>query len=65
MLYDIREETKHQCCFHIYRGALWMVIPDGHVVEKCCKCGNMRTVHIEHRLDRIPICKLSSLAHGW
>lgn len=36
-------------CFHIVRGPWWMVVPDGHVLEKCCKCPRTRTVHAEHR----------------
>lgn len=29
-----------------------MVIPDGHVLEKCCKCEATQLVHCEHRADR-------------
>ena len=25
-----------------------MVVPDGHVVQKCCHCLAMRAVHAEH-----------------
>lgn len=38
----------HLHCWHAYRGAIFMVIPDGHMVQKCCKCPATRTVHVEH-----------------
>jgi hypothetical protein len=25
-----------------------MVIPDGHIVQECCKCKSHRTVHVDH-----------------
>lgn len=37
-----------ECCWHFYVGAIWMVVPEGHVVEQCCACGASRTVHREH-----------------
>ena len=44
-----KTQEEHECCFHLYGGPIWMVIPDGHVVEKCCQCNCTRTVHAEHR----------------
>lgn len=41
-------ECGHTHCYHMYTGAIWMVVPDGHVVQKCCKCTSTRTVHIDH-----------------
>lgn len=38
----------HKHCYHPFGGVLSMVIPDGHVVQKCCKCPNTRTVHASH-----------------
>jgi hypothetical protein len=35
-------------CFHLFTGPIWMIIPDGQVLEKCCKCGATRLVHIDH-----------------
>lgn len=49
LLESLQTKSKHTCCFHTFRGPLMMVVPDGHVVEKCCECDCMRTVHIEHR----------------
>lgn len=43
-----RTTQKHEHCFHAYRGVLHMVVPDGHVVLKCCKCPEMKTEHREH-----------------
>ena len=40
---------EHKHCWHDYRGAIWMVIPDGHIVQKCCKCPKTRVIHAEHR----------------
>lgn len=45
-------ETNHQHCFHTFRGPIWMVVPDGHVLEKCCKCETTRLIHIEHTQGR-------------
>lgn len=46
----MKEYTQDTCshCWHHYRGAILMVIPDGHVVQECCKCHQHRTVHAEH-----------------
>src|SRR5438094_5250299 len=50
MQYDMAKPTNHTHCWHVYRGAIWMVLPDGHVLEKCCLCPATRTVHVEHLL---------------
>lgn len=39
---------RHEHCWHAFRGPIWMVIPDGHMVQKCCQCEATRTVHVEH-----------------
>lgn len=36
------------CCWHLFHGALWSVLPDGCIVQKCCKCSNTRTIHKDH-----------------
>jgi len=51
ILQAIKSQKEHEHCFHIFRGPIWMVIPDGHVIEKCCMCDATRTVHAEHRAD--------------
>lgn len=38
----------HQHCFHDYRGPIHMVIPDGHILQKCCRCTSTRTIHVDH-----------------
>ena len=43
---DVRQEHEH--CYHALRGPIWMVVPDGHIVQKCCKCENRRTIHADH-----------------
>jgi hypothetical protein len=35
-------------CYHRYHGVIWMVVPDGHMVMQCCKCGDMELEHREH-----------------
>lgn len=42
------DDTKHEHCWHLFRGPLMMVMPDGHVAEKCCECQAMRTIHAGH-----------------
>lgn len=39
---------NHGHCWHAYQGPIWMVIPDGHVVQKCCQCPATRTIHQDH-----------------
>lgn len=34
---------------HLHHGPIHMVVPDGHVVESCCICQALRTIHMEHR----------------
>jgi len=38
--------TDH--CYHIYQGSFMRVLPDGHVLQKCCNCCSTRTVHKDH-----------------
>lgn len=45
---DRNEKDGHWHCWHQFHGPIWMVIPDGHTVQKCCKCDAVRTVHVEH-----------------
>lgn len=42
------KESSHNHCWHIYRGPIWMVIPDGHVLQKCCKCDATQMAHVDH-----------------
>lgn len=50
--YDLQpKEQNHEHCFHAYRGAIHMVVPDGHVLEKCCKCETTRMIHVDHQFD--------------
>lgn len=46
-----RQKPNHEHCWHMHRGPIWMVIPDGHVVQKCCKCPHTRTIHSDHMFD--------------
>lgn len=38
----------HTHCWHVFRGPLLMVVPDGHVVQKCCGCATTRVIHADH-----------------
>lgn len=40
--------NTHVHCWHIYTGAIWMVIPEGCVVEECCTCRSTRVRHLGH-----------------
>ena len=36
-------------CWHLHTGPLLMVVPEGHVVEKCCQHPEAtRLVHVDH-----------------
>lgn len=35
-------------CWHAYQGMIHMVVPNGHVLQKCCHCEATRTVHADH-----------------
>lgn len=39
-------------CWHFFRGASYAVLPDGHVVMKCCKCPATDTIHRDDLRDR-------------
>lgn len=39
---------RHEHCWHAFRGPLLMVVPDGHIVQKCCSCKATRTIHVDH-----------------
>lgn len=41
-----KKDCNH--CWHLHKGPLMMVIKEGHVVQSCCKCQNMRQVHRAH-----------------
>lgn len=36
------------CCWHLSQGMMHMVVPEGHVVLKCCQCSAVRTEHFDH-----------------
>lgn len=44
-------ERCHEHCWHAFRGPIWMVIPDGHILQKCCGCDAKRTIHIDHAYE--------------
>ena len=48
------DPTPHQHCYHALRGIIAMVIPNGHTVQKCCKCEAIRTIHIDHANSWLP-----------
>ncbi len=39
--------------WHLYTGPILMVIPHGHVVQDCCVCNALRTIHKGHVKPRI------------
>jgi hypothetical protein len=38
-------------CWHAHEGPYMMVLRDGHILQKCCKCQGTRTVHRAHAND--------------
>lgn len=44
--------TEHEHCWHLFRGGVMIVLPDGYIVQKCCKCSEARQVHAEHVGER-------------
>ena len=47
---DMLECDGHYAhCYHVFRGSIAIVLRDGFIAEKCCKCGAKRTIHAEHR----------------
>lgn len=49
----------HEHCYHLYTGPLYMSVPDGHVVLKCCKCPKLKTT----LADCVPLTR-SEADHG-
>ena len=43
-----------QHCWHLKQGPIYMVVNDGHVVQKCCHCGAIRQVHRDHIREAKP-----------
>lgn len=41
-------KKSHEHCFHLYQGIIYMCLPDGHVMLKCCKCDEKKTEHRDH-----------------
>lgn len=48
MMKIMQSKAGHECCYHMYHGSILMVVPDGHIVQKCCKCACIRTTHADH-----------------
>jgi hypothetical protein len=42
---------KH--CWHHFSGPIWMVLKDGQIVQKCCKCDATRVVHQDHAHEQV------------
>jgi hypothetical protein len=42
--------SKEVCnhCWHAFRRAFMMVLPNGYVLQECCKCHEHRTIHADH-----------------
>ncbi len=48
------DPPSHQHCYHAIRaggGIVAWVIPKSHIVEICCKCDSIRTIHVDHAAD--------------
>lgn len=42
------DDQPHECCWHAYEGPSMVVLEDGHILQKCCKCPATRTIHKDH-----------------
>jgi len=40
--------NNHTHCWHLFFGSIHMVIPNGHVIQECCSCETIRTIHRDH-----------------
>ena len=58
-----KKDCNH--CWHPHTGPLMMVIKEGHVVQSCCKCQDMRQVHRGHSYPSLNPSKLPGSFRGW
>ena len=40
------EKCHH--CWHVHDGPMWIIIPDGHIIQACCVCKIKRIIHQDH-----------------
>jgi len=52
IIMKIEKESNHEHCYHSFRGPIHVVVPEGHVVEKCCKCHSTRVIHVDHLTEK-------------
>jgi len=37
-------------CWHTTRNPEYIVLPDGHITQKCCQCQATRIIHVDHTI---------------
>lgn len=40
--FQLNQQCKH--CWHVFTGAIWIVLRAGQHIEQCCHCGENRVV---------------------
>lgn len=46
--------SKQEICDHYWhanRGAMMVCLPDGFIVQRCCKCHETRSIHADHAMS--------------
>jgi hypothetical protein len=64
----IQYKTKVDCtehCYHLYTGSFMRVLPDGHVLQKCCSCDCTRTIHRDHLWEKSKHSGCTSVEISW
>lgn len=49
------DRETHEHCYHPFNGPVSMVLEDGHVLLKCCKCPATKTEHQDHMAEELPV----------
>lgn len=45
---EASRRPTHEHCWHPWSGPIHMVLQNGHVLMKCCKCESTETRHGDH-----------------
>lgn len=47
-LYESSHTACSDHCYHLHTGPYMRVLPNGHILQKCCHCSDTRTIHRDH-----------------
>lgn len=48
LLDALKRPVRHEHCYRPFGGPIHMVLPNGHVLMKCCHCESTETRHAAH-----------------